>query len=755
MPSLAHLVTRCGWRPWAILLTACLAAPAWSQAPPLVYSLDGANFALNALYDSTSTTVYVPSFPGYVKTVALDSVEQRLFFFDPDVGKILSCNLDGSGQEGVKGETDLLDLAYHDGKVYYARKSGAFDLRRCNVDGTGDEQLYTPTDSIHGFVKAFAIDPVTQKLFFYDPRDEMVYRANLDGSDRSKLKSVKNLFDLAVYEGDLYYALQDGAFDLRRCRVEDPADDVRVIDPRDHVKRFCLDPQTRRIYLLDPMPRTAPATSPWALSRTNLDGGGRTDVIDEDCYDLGVLVSASEIGVAGNGLEIPHGDISPNPADCSDFGPLLFSADPIVHTFTIRNSGSENLTLTLPVQVTGTDFSIASQPSLTTLGPHESTTFELRFDALDGGLRPGQVRSTSDDKDESSYTFLVQGTGRAPEMRVSGRGVEIADGDTEPSPVDDTHFGTVDLVDGALVTHVFTIENTGSADLSLSGTPLVSSDNPEFSVTLLPDTPLPPTQSTTFLVAFQPSSAGPRTAEILLVNDDADENPYTFTVGGVGSGHDFGDAPYHSYPTLLNQDGARHRVPSPLFLGGAVDAETDGQPDTAATGDDLADGDDEDGVTLNSTLVPGANTALVVTANAAGLLNAWIDFNQNGSWNDPGEHIFTNQALTAGPNTLTLGVPAWAPLGFTYARFRLSSAGNDAPTGPAEDGEVEDYRFFLTEPRIQILRDAAGNLILIWPDGYNLESAPDITGPWSPVSGSISPFTLPTPLPAEFFRSLQ
>ena len=29
--------------------------------------------------------------------------------------------------------------------------------------------------------------------------------------------------------------------------------------------------------------------------------------------------------------------------------------------------------------------------------------------------------------------------------------------------------------------------------------------------------------------------------------------------------------------------------------------------------------------------------------------------------------------------------------GMTYARFRLSSAGNLGPTGPAADGEVEDY----------------------------------------------------------------
>lgn len=73
------------------------------------------------------------------------------------------------------------------------------------------------------------------------------------------------------------------------------------------------------------------------------------------------------------------------------------------------------------------------------------------------------------------------------------------------------------------------------------------------------------------------------------------------------------------------------------------------------------------------------------------MLNAWIDWNQNGSWNDSGERVFLNTALVAGANSLTIAVPAGAELGRTFARFRISSTPDLTPIGPAADGEVEDH----------------------------------------------------------------
>ena len=161
---------------------------------------------------------------------------------------------------------------------------------------------------------------------------------------------------------------------------------------------------------------------------------------------------------------------------------------------------------------------------------------------------------------------------------------------------------------------------------------------------------------------------------------------------------DYGDAPDPSYPTLHANDGARHLVaPSAdgflLTLGSRIDSEIDGQPTFFSTGDDaLGPFDDEDGISFLSPLQAGGIAEIEVWASGPGRLDAWIDFNGNGSWMDPGEQIFTGEPLAANLNALDFGVPASTPAGTTYARFRLSSQGMLAPVGAAQDGEVEDYQ---------------------------------------------------------------
>ncbi len=154
---------------------------------------------------------------------------------------------------------------------------------------------------------------------------------------------------------------------------------------------------------------------------------------------------------------------------------------------------------------------------------------------------------------------------------------------------------------------------------------------------------------------------------------------------------DWGDAPDQPYPTLSANAGANHLIVPGMFLGAFIDAEPDGQPNAAATGDDLAGVDDEDGVVFLTPLKKGKVATVQVTASIAGRLDAWIDYNQNGSWADPGEQIFASAALAAGVNNLSFLVPKAAKLGRTASRWRYSTAGGLPFTGPALDGEVEDY----------------------------------------------------------------
>jgi len=87
----------------------------------------------------------------------------------------------------------------------------------------------------------------------------------------------------------------------------------------------------------------------------------------------------------------------------------------------------------------------------------------------------------------------------------------------------------------------FTIENTGVDNLILSGSPFIEisgADAAKFTINqTLTSTPVTAGSSTTFTISFNPTAAAVYTAEISILNNDTDENPYNFTIIGTGSKH--------------------------------------------------------------------------------------------------------------------------------------------------------------------------------------------------------------------------
>ncbi|MBM4088260.1 MAG: hypothetical protein FJ276_02340 [Planctomycetes bacterium] len=164
---------------------------------------------------------------------------------------------------------------------------------------------------------------------------------------------------------------------------------------------------------------------------------------------------------------------------------------------------------------------------------------------------------------------------------------------------------------------------------------------------------------------------------------------------------DFGDAPA-PYPTG-RPDGARHKPLGPR-LGVHRDAELSYQPNAEANGDDATGPggqDDEDGVTFSDAIRPGTRPRVEVQTSGPGYLNAWIDFNADGDWDDLGEQIFDDRyLLQAGTHTLDFSVPDEFTTTPSFARFRFSTQAGLSPTGLANDGEVEDYKVQLRGPFI-------------------------------------------------------
>jgi len=129
----------------------------------------------------------------------------------------------------------------------------------------------------------------------------------------------------------------------------------------------------------------------------------------------------------------------------------------------------------------------------------------------------------------------VEGTG--PGMDVEGNSVSIVDGDCTPSLSDHTDFGSA-LVAGGAVVRTYTITNSGTATLNLTGSPRVTVSGThaaDFTATTAPAASVAAGGATTFQVTFDPSAVGMRTAALSIANDDADENPYNYLIQGAGT----------------------------------------------------------------------------------------------------------------------------------------------------------------------------------------------------------------------------
>ncbi len=253
--------------------------------------------------------------------------------------------------------------------------------------------------------------------------------------------------------------------------------------------------------------------------------------------------AAPEIDIQGNGVSIAAGDTSPGPADGTDFGAADILAGTVSRTFTVSNAGDTDLNLggTPVVEISGTDasdFTVTAMPS-SPVGPGGGTTFDVVFDPGGPGTRTATLSIANDDPDENPYTFTIQGTGTVePEIDLRGNGTSITSGDTTPGGGDHTDFGPAAVGGGGLV-RTFTVVNTGSGDLNLTGTPAVSiagAEGADFTVTTSPGSPVSAGGgTTTFDIRFDPGAPGIRTGTVSIANDDRDENPYTFTIQGTGT----------------------------------------------------------------------------------------------------------------------------------------------------------------------------------------------------------------------------
>ncbi|AFM03444.1 HYR domain-containing protein [Bernardetia litoralis DSM 6794] len=261
-----------------------------------------------------------------------------------------------------------------------------------------------------------------------------------------------------------------------------------------------------------------------------------TDDCDEGIYNFVVqgIGGNPEIDVQGNAVSIVDGDVTPVLTDDTDFGNVVTNR---TVTYTIQNTGSLALDIN-SIAITGAnaaDFVLSGITPPTSVAASGSTTFDVVFTPSTIGIKNATITINNNDCDESVYNFSIKGRGIVvPEINLQGNGNNIVSGAGTTSETNDTDFGdVVECLNSTKATN-FTIRNTGSVILNITGIAVSGTNAGDFVVSSIPAT-VAAAGSETFTITFNPSATGNRVALVTVSNNDSDEGTYTFAINGNGT----------------------------------------------------------------------------------------------------------------------------------------------------------------------------------------------------------------------------
>ncbi len=245
-----------------------------------------------------------------------------------------------------------------------------------------------------------------------------------------------------------------------------------------------------------------------------------------DNFTVSGILGGTEINIKKGGISIPKGGTTSLPN-------VISGLTGTAQTFTIENKS--NITLNVSaVSISGansSEFTLTPPTLPATIAIGSSTTFTVVFSPTSiANGKTVTLNIANDDADEGSYDIIISANGitpPAPEINVKKGSTTILDaGATTIS----------DVVSGsASGPQIFTIENTGTANLNVLSTTLSGTNLSEF-ILIGPSIPvIAPGTSTTFTIIFIPTSiASGKTVTVTILSDDADEASYTIDITANG-----------------------------------------------------------------------------------------------------------------------------------------------------------------------------------------------------------------------------
>ena len=270
----------------------------------------------------------------------------------------------------------------------------------------------------------------------------------------------------------------------------------------------------------------------------------------ETCEEYEMGYSTDNVNTILSALEATGADLYIALLDDQTRRPVI--ADPVLRNETFPGITAEEVPR-MSTQISyynGEVETYAATYGAVTVDFYNTTIFETEATLSDDGNHPNGAGY--DAIAQIWYQAVASSSPSGPEINVKGNGRDISDGDSVPSAEDHTDFGTVDInIEQA--TRTFVVENTGTANLYLDGSPKVAiagAHPGDFSLVSPPSSPVAPGGSTSFQIRFDPSQEGLRQAEASIDNDDADEDPYTFAIQGTGMAFcvwEGGDDKWHNF----------------------------------------------------------------------------------------------------------------------------------------------------------------------------------------------------------------
>jgi hypothetical protein len=244
-----------------------------------------------------------------------------------------------------------------------------------------------------------------------------------------------------------------------------------------------------------------------------------------------------DVELKGTGAEP---DIEVNPA-IGNFGNVVPGGHSEVD-FTVRNVGTGELQVN-PVSISGGDagqFSIVSGGlSSFTLKHNELRVVKVRFKATSAGNKSTTLVLSSNDRDENPLIIALNGAGTAGNPTITVNPVVH-------------HLGNVNV--GSQSAQVFTVSNTGNADLVIETIEILGRDNTAFAIDNAGPLTLVSGTNTNITAIYRPTiqtiPADDDTAYIRFQNNDPGANKNPFWVNLIGRATGISDISVN--PTLYS-----------------------------------------------------------------------------------------------------------------------------------------------------------------------------------------------------------